>query len=236
MSAVAVYYGVRSLLQDPAGDVRMNEDDALRCSVRHGHVEHVRELLRRGADPNACGAAPLAEATQKGSTAVVRALLDHGADPSLNEGLAWGTAVMWERSDLLGLLHRHSRHPPPHRARAITEENACGGSQKLVLLLPMAVEKSRPDILRELLRCGSGVELIREENIVGIMGLARYKRIEEDVASVLVETGGVGTERLEQLREDIAHMSVCISDNRLREAERQIFGTAITGRACGCAD
>ena len=224
MSAVSVYYGVRALLQDPVGDVRMNDDDALRCSVRHGHVEHVRELLRRGADPNACGGAPLAIATQKGNATVVSALLDHGADPSLNEGLAWGTAVIWERSDVLGLLRRHSRHPPPHRARAITGENECDEPRKRVLLLPMAVEKSRPDILRELLRCGSGVELTQEENIVGILGLAHYKRIEEDVASVLVEMAVITTERLEQLREDIERMSDRISEGRVREEERRIFG------------
>jgi ankyrin repeat protein len=51
-----------------------------------GDVERVKELLKKGADPNTKdkkGRTPLHAAAYKGHVEVVKLLLEHGADPNI---------------------------------------------------------------------------------------------------------------------------------------------------------
>jgi ankyrin repeat protein len=84
-------------------------DSLVMLAAYHGHGDTVRGLLERGADPdraNDHGQTPLAGAVFKGETDVVAALMDGGADPSAGQPSAVATAQMFERADLLELLHR----------------------------------------------------------------------------------------------------------------------------------
>ncbi|MEJ2780413.1 ankyrin repeat domain-containing protein [Stygiolobus sp. CP850M] len=52
----------------------------------NGHVEIVRVLLKRGADPNAkdnYGSTPLHEAAKEGHVEIVKLMLERGADPRI---------------------------------------------------------------------------------------------------------------------------------------------------------
>ena len=72
-----------------------------------GHVELVRGLIQRGADPNRTndlGQAPIAGAVFKREDEVVRVLIGAGADPRAGEPNAIASARVFGRTDLLGVL------------------------------------------------------------------------------------------------------------------------------------
>ncbi|GGM25595.1 ankyrin repeat domain-containing protein [Promicromonospora citrea] len=80
-------------------------DDAgntlLMLAAYHGHADLTAGLAERGADVNRLNArnqSPLAGAVFKDSTDVVRALLDHGADPDAGTPSARATAQMFGRT------------------------------------------------------------------------------------------------------------------------------------------
>jgi len=104
MSAVATFYAVRQLLDDPSGDIRMNDDDALCASAKFGHADHVRDLLSRGANASARDGQALADASRDGYIHIVRDLLSHGADPEARDRLALGNAVLYNHGDVANLL------------------------------------------------------------------------------------------------------------------------------------
>lgn len=73
----------------------------------HGHAAAVSTLLARGADAdraNDRGQTPLAGAVFKGEDAVVRALLDGGANPEAGTPSAVDTARMFGKTELLDLF------------------------------------------------------------------------------------------------------------------------------------
>lgn len=73
----------------------------------HGHAEAVRALLERGAEAdriNDRGQTPLAGAVFKGEEAVIRVLLDGGADPAAGTPSAVDTARMFAKAELLELF------------------------------------------------------------------------------------------------------------------------------------
>jgi ankyrin repeat protein len=83
-------------------------DTFVMLAAYHGHADTVGALLSRGADPNRVndrGQTPLAGAVFKGETDVIRALIAGGADPDAGQPSAVATAQMFERADLLALLH-----------------------------------------------------------------------------------------------------------------------------------
>ena len=58
----------------------------LHSAAFEGDAERVRELLKKGADPNVRdedGDTPLHDAASVGHVNVVRLLLEHGADPNI---------------------------------------------------------------------------------------------------------------------------------------------------------
>jgi uncharacterized protein len=94
---------VRRLLSHGA-DPNQPEDEwwtPLRWAAAHGHEQAARELLDAGADPNL--KAPIGDAARRGSLGVVKALLEHGADPEETDSeghTALELAEWWERRDV----------------------------------------------------------------------------------------------------------------------------------------
>ena len=68
----------------------------LHAAAGYGHLELVRELLKRGASvdlPSSIGSTALMDATAGGSLSIVLLLLQHSADPDLQDIDGW-TALM----------------------------------------------------------------------------------------------------------------------------------------------
>jgi ankyrin repeat protein len=95
---------------------------ALAWATACGHASSIHRLVALGADPNQLttfggpshgeGATALHLAAQNGDLDAIRALLDAGADPSLEDGLHGGTPAHWAehggRPAARDLLRRHA--------------------------------------------------------------------------------------------------------------------------------
>ena len=91
----------------PADIVNESGDSLVMLAAYHGHLEAVRLLLERGADPNQAndkGQTPLAGAVFKGGVEIIQALLAHGADPAAGSPSAVDAAAMFGKLDLLELF------------------------------------------------------------------------------------------------------------------------------------
>ena len=98
---------------DPVGAAR----DALIRAAQFGHDDAVELLLARGVDVHGQsrdGISAIHEAAFAGHAAVVRRLLDHGADPGVRDGQYQATAIGWARQSGHDDLAREiaARHPP----------------------------------------------------------------------------------------------------------------------------
>jgi ankyrin repeat protein len=118
-------------------------DDELLDAVFLRDTDQVRQLLARGADPDAYNeerCTPLMMATVEGDADIARSLLEAGADPNLLDGDGWtalDVAVYRRSLDLVWLLLQYG-------AAASTEANT--GSK--VLVRAMFGEKGSAEILR----------------------------------------------------------------------------------------
>ena len=82
----------------PANLTDAEGNTLLMLAAYHGHAATVRELLARGADPDALndrGQSPLAGAVFKQETDVIAALLEAGADVDVGTPSARATAQMF---------------------------------------------------------------------------------------------------------------------------------------------
>lgn len=90
----------------PANLTNDRGDSLLMLAAYHGHAPAVTALAARGADPGRANdrGQTLAGAVFKGEEAVIRALLDAGADPAAGTPSAVDTARMFGKDDLLELF------------------------------------------------------------------------------------------------------------------------------------
>ena len=118
----------------PANLTNDRGDSLVMLAAYHGHADAVARppRPRRRADrANDRGQTPLAGAVFKGEDAVIRALLDGGADPAAGTPSAVDTARMFGKTDLLelfgGALSRHVlTRRTPTTGQAVRGRRKCG--------------------------------------------------------------------------------------------------------------
>lgn len=80
----------------------MGESSKLISAISRGAFSEVVSLLKRGVDPNGRlmddDRSPLMHAAIAGDARIVKALIEHGADPEYRDDLSW-TAVMYASLD-----------------------------------------------------------------------------------------------------------------------------------------
>jgi ankyrin repeat protein len=92
--------------------VAINERNHSLCvAAADGLLALMRLLLDSGADPNARGGLPLVLGVDGGHLEAVRLLLEHGASPDALHGEAMRLAVFYGRQDIVQLLQQHGAAP-----------------------------------------------------------------------------------------------------------------------------
>lgn len=200
-----------------------NVNDDLIAAARKSNVEAVKELLAKGADPNAkspYGATPLFFACDRGSLEIVKLLVERGADVNVKDTFYNSTAVGWAVSK-------------NHTAivKLLLEKGA--NSKQIVMLSAIGGEK--PDIVKLLLEMGG----FKSEEMTDFLTLAeRNKQVE--IAEILKKAGAqpkpkieykVEPERLKlyegSFRGEQFEMAVKIKDGKLTCSIEQGFESAL---------
>jgi ankyrin repeat protein len=159
---------VMKLLVDRGADVNRVTGNLgftpLMWAAQMGQTEAVELLLARGADPNVRerfnGATALVQAasSDRAGVAIIRALLDHGADATIadDEGadaLAW--AIRRGDAEIIALIAPHESGPPHNPTRMPHGERVAANSPRaaLVRAIPL-LERGRREF-RERAHCPS---------------------------------------------------------------------------------
>jgi len=90
-----------AMLITPLTAFGQDDKEAFLAAARKGDVEAVKSFLAKGVDVNTktqYGATALSYAADKGHTAVVKVLLDHGADPNATDTFYRATPMIWASS------------------------------------------------------------------------------------------------------------------------------------------
>ncbi|MGH9658838.1 MAG: ankyrin repeat domain-containing protein [Bryobacteraceae bacterium] len=147
-------------------------NDQLLAAARRGDAEAVRSLLEKGANvnaPSAYSATPLNFAAANGHLAVVRLLLDKGADPGI-------------RDTFYKMLPINRAMKHPEVVKLLLEK----GSPGAAMVLSNAVGRGDVEMVRlALARCDCTAEAL--SNALG--AAQRAKRTE--IAALLIEKGAV---------------------------------------------
>jgi ankyrin repeat protein len=181
----------------------------------YGDLERVKELLKKGADPNIKnydGWTPLHIAASKGHVDVVRLLLEHGADPNAQDKYA-NTPLHWAASeghvDIARLLLEHGADPDAEDNYGFTP-------------LHLAVSRGRVDVVKFLLKHGADPNAKDEKGDTPLHWAASSGRV--DVVKLLLEHGADPTVKdkdgktpLDVAREKGRRRVVSLIEERLRQ-------------------
>jgi ankyrin repeat protein len=115
----------------------------LHKAAYEGDAERVKELLKKGANPNTkdvFGRTPLHEAASEGSVDVVKLLLEHGADPNIQDEVGWTplhSAALWGHDDVVKLLLVYGADPTvkDKDERTPLDLARAGGHRKVVSVI-----------------------------------------------------------------------------------------------------
>lgn len=157
-----------------------NLNDDLIVAARKSNVEAVKELLAKGADPNAkspYGATPLFFACDRGSLEIVRMLVDRGADVNVQDSFYKSTAVGWAVS---------KNHV------AIVKLLLEKGAKSKQTVMRSAINEEKPDIVKAVLEMGG----FTPEELTNFLAAAeRSKQIE--IAELLKKAGAQPKPKIE---------------------------------------
>lgn len=198
-------------------------DDDLIAAARKSDVEAVKELLAKGADPNAktrYGATPLFFACDRGSLEIVKMLVERGADVNVKDTFYNSTAVRWAVS---------KNHV------AIVKLLLEKGANSKQVVMRFAINEEKPDIAKMLLEMGG----FKPEEMTDFLTMAeRSKRVE--IAEMLKKAGAqarpkveykVEPERLRlyegRFKGELFEMVVKIKDGKLTCSIEQGFESAL---------
>jgi hypothetical protein len=155
-------------------------NDDLIAAARKSNVEAVKELLAKGADPNAktqYGATPLFFACDRGNLEIVKMLIERGADVNVNDTFYRSSAVSWAVS---------KNHV------AIVKLLLEKGAKSKQSVMRSAIDEEKPEIVKAVLEMGG----FKPEELTDFLTAAeRHKQAE--IAEILKKSGAQPKPKIE---------------------------------------
>ena len=191
----------------------------LHSAAFDGNVEEVKELLKKGANPNVRekdGDTPLHVAARKGSVDVVELLLKHGADPNILDKYGWTP------------LHNAAREGHVEVVKLLLEHGADPNIQDEYGDTPLhdAVFKGHVNVVELLLKHGADPNIQNKYGWTPLHAAASEGRVE--VVKLLLEHGAnptvkdkYGNTPLDLAREEGYDGVVSLIEERLRRGKRR---------------
>ena len=160
-SALGDFAGVRQMLDDnPARirETRPNGRRPLSASVEFGHDDIARLLLERGAnprweEPDAPRGTSVHSASRMGNLAMVKLLLEHGADPNEDIDSAASPMVFAATAEIRALLEAHGGEPMQNDDDVV-KTLAADPSNTERVGTAFTMNADRPEMLARLLAAG----------------------------------------------------------------------------------
>jgi ankyrin repeat protein len=167
-SAIGDLAGVRQMLDDNPSrisETRPNGRRPLSAAVEFGRDDVARLLLERGADPcweepDAPHGTTLHKAAVRGDFAIVKLLLDHGADPNEDIDSTSSASVFAATPEIRELIESHGAELSPYDTSGIEHDDdrlrAFAADQRDTHRVGAAITMSadRPELLARLLGAG----------------------------------------------------------------------------------
>jgi len=122
---------IMRLLLQHGADPRVNKDEIMDMAIRRDNAAMVKLLLEYGANPTDV----LYRAIQTGKLEMVKLLLQYGADPTANDNAAIKNAVRFGTLKMVKLLLQHGADPTANNNEAIQIARQSGKSAMVNLLL-----------------------------------------------------------------------------------------------------
>jgi len=147
-------------------------NDDLLVATRKSNVEAVKELLAKGADPNAktpYGATPLFFACDRGNLEIVKMLVERGADVNVKDTFYNTTAVGWAVS---------KNHV------AVVKLLLEKGANSKQTVMHSAINEEKPEIIRMLLEMGG----FKPEEMTDFLTLAERNK-KAEISEMLKKAG-----------------------------------------------